>query len=99
MRGCLRRVGGSRRLAVEDIHDLDPRGFLERKESVKEFVDSEEGYLATSLEVPEEAVAFDQDYLFGLFGAAGMKIRRVVPGEWWRNASAQDVFVAEKSSA
>ena len=45
-------------------------------------------------EVPEAAIGFTDEYLFGVFAREGMEVRTVVPGEWWTHRYAQDLFVA-----
>jgi SAM-dependent methyltransferase len=88
-------AGGGRCFCTAYLVDDEGRGYLDRRESLKAFVDCG-GYFTDCPEVPEAAVAYDQEYLFGLFRSAGMEIRRIVPGEWWKNQTAQDAFVAQK---
>lgn len=48
--------------------------------------------------VPEAAIGFEDEYIFGVFAENGMHVQKVVPGEWWKNQYAQDMFVTLKKA-
>lgn len=87
---------GGRCFCTAYLMNEEARGWLDRGESVKAFIESPGGYWTTSPDVPEAAVALDEAVLFGVFRSAHLEIRRKVAGDWWKNPTAQDIFVAEK---
>jgi SAM-dependent methyltransferase len=96
--GRVLRPGG-RCYCTAYLITAEARGFLARGTSVNKFRESADGYWAKSPRIPEAAIGFTDEYLFSTFGKAGMEIQRVVPGEWWSQPSAQDVFIAVKRAA
>jgi SAM-dependent methyltransferase len=49
--------------------------------------------------VPEAAIAYPEKYLETLLASAGLQVTRALPGEWWKNPTAQDIVVAVKAEA
>jgi ubiquinone/menaquinone biosynthesis C-methylase UbiE len=96
--GRVLRPGG-RCYCTAYLITAEARDFLARGASVNKFRESADGYWAKSPRIPEAAIGFTDEYLFSTFGKAGMEIQRVVPGEWWSQPSAQDVFIALKRAA
>jgi SAM-dependent methyltransferase len=75
----------------------EARRFMDRRESFRIFRPMTDARAWTdSPDIPEAAIGYSETYLFGVFSSAGMDVRKVIPGEWWKNQYAQDAFVAYK---
>jgi SAM-dependent methyltransferase len=93
--GRVLRPGG-RCFCTAFLIDGPARDAMARGDSLRAFAEHASGYWTDAPHLHEVAIGFIDDALFAMFREAVMEIRRVVPGEWWRDKYAQDVFVAEK---
>lgn len=88
---------GGRCYCTAYLRTEEARRFMEPGESFRIFRPMEDARAWTdSPDVPEAAIGYPDTHLFRLFSDAGMDVRKVIPGEWWKNQYAQDVFVACK---
>jgi SAM-dependent methyltransferase len=75
----------------------DARRFMDERQSFRIFRPMEDARAWTdSPDVPEAAIGYSDTHLFAVFSKAGMEVRKVIPGEWWKNQYAQDVLAAYK---
>lgn len=93
--GRVLRPGGRCYCTAYLIND-DARRFMDAGKSHRIFqpISTDPRSWTDNPQVPEAAIGFEQDYLFGVFEKCGMDVQRIVPGEWWINQYAQDMFVA-----
>jgi SAM-dependent methyltransferase len=75
----------------------EARARMDAKESLRTFKPTADPRTWTDdPKVPEAAIGFADEYLFDVFARSGLDVKRVVPGEWWKNPYAQDTFVAHR---
>ena len=79
----------------------DVSGRIGSGETHLSFPSDLDGCLVASTEVPEAAVAYDEDALMREFAVAGFEVRRLMPG-WWsgrakKSGRFQDIVVATKT--
>ena len=82
-------------LLTEQSHELSAGG-----KSTLDFKNIFDGYRAVSRDLPELAVAFEEQWIFDLYEKVGLKITRLEYGSWCGRENAmtyQDLILAEKS--
>jgi SAM-dependent methyltransferase len=91
---------GGRCLITYFLLDDDALRQVEQGKDAQGFKHVGPGYRTTSLEVPEEAIAFDEKWIRGLYETSGLKITRVEHGSWTGlsgRKSYQDIVIATKA--
>jgi SAM-dependent methyltransferase len=87
---------GGRCFCTAYVMSPQARSHLVDGTSLRKFRDSGRGYWTDQPGTPEGAIAFDEDYLLGVFRREGLNPMRFVPGEWWKDRNAQDILVLSK---
>jgi len=96
--GEIARVLGSGRCLISYfLLNDESREFIQSGKSTLKFRMTPDGYATTSLERPEEAIAFEESFVRGLYSQAGLRIARLEYGSWCGRREAlsyQDLVLA-----
>ncbi|MGZ5032532.1 MAG: class I SAM-dependent methyltransferase [Usitatibacter sp.] len=88
---------GGRCFCTAYVITQEARVHLASRASVKAFAPCPDGYWTTAVDNPEAAIAYADDYLEAVLRRSGLETVRFIPGEWWKNESAQDILIARKT--
>ena len=94
-----RVLGHGRCLISYFLLNDESRGFIASGRSFLPFGSVQGGYATISPEMPERAVAFDEEFVTTLYESVGLRIVRVEHGSWCGRQeflSYQDLILAEK---
>jgi SAM-dependent methyltransferase len=89
---------GGRCFCTAYVITEEARMHLDSRASVKAFALYPGGYWTTEQDNPEAAIAYPDDYLDTVLQRSGLETVRFIPGEWWKNESAQDILIAVKTA-